>query len=201
MPGKIRIIKGKVVVEGSFTASEEGILRARHSSRRTFEFWRTHHRSLSCLLELSELEELSLINAKVEDPSALSGLKTLRTLRLNGVKVSAGLEFLAGLSQVETLHLLNMRGPLTLPDLGGLAALRTFRVWGCRGLADVSPLTGAPNLEEVELIDTGLEPDDLTALLEKPSVQYIHAQFRTKKHNDLFVERLNKLHKKRFREH
>lgn len=65
MPGNIRLIKGKVVIEDRFTSLEEGIVRARHRGKRAFEFWRTHHRSLSFLVELSDLEELSLINATV----------------------------------------------------------------------------------------------------------------------------------------
>ncbi|WP_437783601.1 hypothetical protein [Sorangium sp. So ce1097] len=200
MSKNIRIVKGKVVVEGKFTLLEEEVVRVKHRDRKIFEFWRTSHASLSFLKDLSGVEDLSFVNAKIEDPSALSCLSTLKRLFLNGVRVSSGFGFLATLGQLEELHLLNLKGELVLPDLEGLGSLRKFRVWGCKRFLDASVLKGVRDLEEVEFIDTAMGPDDLLVLFEKASVRYIDARFGTKRNNDVFSEYLVKFGKKQYRE-
>ncbi|WP_437857178.1 hypothetical protein [Sorangium sp. So ce363] len=192
-------MKGKVVVEDKFASLEEEVIKAKYGSKRVFEFWRTNHVSLSFLTGLSDIEDLSLINAKIEDPSALSCLTTLKRLFLNGVKVSSGFGFLSGLSQIEELYLLNLKGELALPSLKGLDSLKTFRVWGCKRFSDVSVLEEAQGLEEVEFVDTAMEPDDLLVLFEKASIKYINSQFRAKKQNDVFSEYLVKFNKNQYR--
>ncbi|KYF53237.1 hypothetical protein BE08_22850 [Sorangium cellulosum] len=179
---------------------EEEVVRARYRDRKIFEFWRTSHASLLFLKDLSDVEDLSFVNAKIEDASALSCLSTLKRLFLNGVRVSSGFGFLATLDQIEELHLLNLRGELVLPDLGGLGSLRRFRVWGCKRFSDASVLKGVRDLEEVELVDTALGPDDLLVLFEKASVKYIDSRFGTKRHNDAFSEYLVKFNKKQYRD-
>ena len=137
---------------------------------------------------------------KVADPRALAEIGTLRRLFLNGFTSAAGWGFLADLTQIEELHILNTRGALVLPDLQRLDHLRTFRIWGCKGLSDLSILTDVPHLEEVELVDTALAPDDLLPLLEKPSIAYLSATFATKRDTDRFDEYLDTYGKRAFRE-
>ncbi|WP_437991875.1 hypothetical protein [Sorangium sp. So ce145] len=193
-------MKGKVVVEDKFTSLEEEVIKARYGSKSVFEFWRTNHASLSFLKELSGIEDLSFVNAKIEDPSSLSCLTTLKRLFLNGVKVSSGFGFLSDLSRVEELHLLNMKGELALPSLEGLGSLKSFRVWGCKRFSDASALKEVRGLEEVEFIDTAMEPDDLLVLFEKASIKYIDSRFRTKRQNDVFSEYLVKFNKSQYRD-
>ncbi|WP_438019318.1 hypothetical protein WMF18_09710 [Sorangium sp. So ce315] len=200
MSKNIRVVKGKVVVEGKFTSLEEEVVRARYRDRKVFEFWRTSHASLSFLKDLADVEGLSFVNAKIEDPSALSCLSSLKKLFLNGVRVSSGFGFLATLGQIEELYLLNLKGELVLPDLEGLGSLRKFRVWGCKRFSDASVLKGVRDLEEVEFVDAGMVPDDLLVLFEKASIKYINCRFGTKRHNDAFSEYLVKFGKKQYRE-
>ncbi|WP_437638390.1 hypothetical protein [Sorangium sp. So ce854] len=200
MPKNVRVVKGKVVVEGEFASLEEEVVRARYRDRKIFEFWRTSHASLSFLKDLDGVEELSFVNAKIEDPSALSCVSTLRKLFLNGVRVGSGFGFLAMLDQIEELYLLNLKGELALPDLGRLGSLRKFWVWGCKRFLDASVLKEVRDLEEVEFIDTAMGPDDLLVLFEKASVKYINARFGTKRHNDVFSEYLVKFNKKQYRD-
>ena len=63
-------------------------------------------------------------------------------------------------------------------------------MWGCKGFADASILAAVPNLEEVALVDTGLEPDQLEPIVAKPSVQYVSARFGAKSLNERFDELL-----------
>ncbi|WP_434046605.1 MULTISPECIES: hypothetical protein [Sorangium] len=200
MSKNISIVKGKVVVEGKFTSLEEEVVRAKCRGRKILEFWRTSHASLSFLRGLIGVEELSFVNAKIEDPSALSCLSTLKRLFLNGVRVRSGFGFLATLEQIEELHLLNLKGELVLPDLEGLDSLRKFCVWGCKGFSDASVLKGVRHLEEVEFIDTAMGPDDLLVLFEKASIKCVDSRFRTKRHNDTFSEYLVKFNKRQYRD-
>ena len=124
----------------------------------------------------------------------------MRSLFINTSAIAAGFDFLADLAQVEELHLLNHRGPLTLPALEGMAALKRFRVWGCKGFTDISVLAEVPQLEEVELIDAGLEPEDLKPLITKPTIRYVNAQFATQSRNAHFTELLAKYGKGKYPE-
>jgi len=117
----MRVVKGTVVVEGTFSESD---LVRRHASRREFELWRMRLASLAFLTDLPAIERLGLINVKVADPRALAELGTLRNLFLNGFTSASGWGFLAELAQIEELHILNTRGPLVLPDLRRLDHLR-----------------------------------------------------------------------------
>lgn len=61
-----------------------------------------------------------------------------------------------------------------------------------KDFSDVSILKETKNLEEVELVGTALEPDDLLPLFERNSIKWISAQFKTKKQNDIFSGYLEK---------
>ena len=67
-------------------------------------------------------------------------------------------------------------------------------------LLDASILTEVPHLEEVQLVDTALTPDDLLPLLEKPSVAYLSSSFGTRRQADLFDGYLDRYGKKAHRE-
>ncbi len=200
MSKNISLLKGKVVIEGKLSEPEQEFLIEKYKSKKVFEIWRTQFKSLTFLKDLLKMESLSLINTKVEDPQALSEIGSLKNLFLNEFKPGSGWNFLANLSQIEELQILNTRGELALPDLRKLDHLKTFRIWGCKGFVDISILKNTPNLEEVELVDTGLTPEKLLPLLEKPSVKYLSSSFNTKKDNELFQEYLDKYGKKSFRE-
>lgn len=200
MTKNVSLLKGKVVVQDKFSSAEEEILNKKYKGKTVFEFWRTSHQSLCFLESMENIESLSLINTKIDDATALADLNTLNHLFLNGIKLKSGWDFLADLKQIRELHILNIKGELTLPNLAKLDSLNTFRIWGCKGLGDVSFLLGVPKLEEIELIDTALQPDDLLGLLAKPSVRYVNARFNTKKNNDLFLEYLQKFNKKQYRD-
>jgi hypothetical protein len=200
MSKNISLLKGKVVIEGKLSEPEQEFLIEKYKSKKVFEVWRTQLKSLTFLKDLPKMESLSLINTKVEDPQALSEIGSLKNLFLNEFKPGSGWNFLADLSQIEELQILNTRGELALPDLQKLDHLKIFRLWGCKGFVDISILENTPNLEELELVDTGLTPEKLLPLLEKPSVKYLSASFSTKKDNELFQEYLARHGKKAFRE-
>jgi hypothetical protein len=165
MSKKINLLKGKVVIEGELLESEQELLVKKYKSKKIFELWRAQYPSLVFLKNLPCLENLSLINVKVDDASALPEMSTLKNLFINGAKFGCGWGFLADLTQIEELHILNLRGEFVLPDLGELDQLKVFRIWGCKGLSDISVLKNVRQLEEVDLVDTGLTPDNLLPLL------------------------------------
>lgn len=200
MSKTISLLKGKVIIEGKFAEQEQELLIEKYKSKKVFEFWRTQLKSLTFLKDLPNLEDLGLINVKVDDINALSEVNTLKRLFLNELKLNSGWGFLQNLTQIEELHILNIKGELTLPDLQKLDHLKTFRLWGCKGLADISILEKIPNLEEVELVDTALTLENLLPLFEKPSIKYLSSSFSKKKDKELFKEYLNKYGKKAYRE-
>jgi hypothetical protein len=200
MSKNISLLKGKVVVEGKFSEPEQELLITKYKSKKVFEFWRVQLKSLTFLKEFPNIESLSLINVKAEDLNTLAQIGTLKKLFLNELKPASGWNFLAHLIQIEDLHILNTRGEFILPDLHKLDHLKTFRIFGCKGLADISMLKNAQNLEEVELVDTALTPENLLPIFENPSVKYLSSSFNTKKDNELFQMYLAKYGKKAFRD-
>lgn len=200
MSATAKILKGTVSIEGQLSRANEAALAKKYAGKTSFNLRRMKLESLSFLGAFEGIRDLSFVNVKVADASALTELGALERLFLNGVTVGAGFGFLSKLAALEELHLLNLRGPLELPSLTDLGALTKFRVWGCKGFSDLSILQEVPNLEELELVDTALEPDDLLPLLGKTSVRFVAAQFKTKKHNDVFSEHLTKFGKTRYRE-
>lgn len=200
MPNNFRSIKGKVVIEDQFTLLEEEIVKTRYKNKKAFEFWRMNLKSLDFLKDLHAVEDLGLINVKIENAAALGDINTLKKLFLNQVRPASGWDFLAQLSQIGQLHLLNIRGSLTLPGFENLTSLKAFHVWGCKGFADISILKDTRNLEEVKFVGTALEPDDLLPLFERDSIKFVSAQFKTKQQNDIFLEYLEKYKKKQYPE-
>ena len=200
MSKNISLLKGKVVIEGKLSESDQEFLIEKYKSKKVFELWRAQLKSLSFLKNLPKIESLSLINTKVEDPDALSEIGSLGNLFLNELKPGSGWGFLANLTQIEELHILNIKGELILPDLHKLNHLKAFRIWGCKGFADISILKNTLKLEEVELVDTALTPEKLLPLFEKPSIKYLSSSFSTKKENELFQEYLDRYGKKAYRE-
>lgn len=59
MSKNIGLLKGKVVIEGQFSESEQELLIKKYKSKTEFEFWRTKHKSLTFLKGLPELRELN----------------------------------------------------------------------------------------------------------------------------------------------
>jgi hypothetical protein len=112
--------------------------------------------------------QTSLQTLALEDCPTLTGLDDLPpldglgVLRLTGSSLTSGLADLVGRApNVQSLHVnhsswVDDLSPLTGLDLTGLG------LWGCRGVTDFSPLAKLPDLDFLDLEDTGI--DDLGPL-------------------------------------
>ncbi len=106
-------------------------------------------RDLTGLESATNLRWLDLLENSISDLSPLSGLTGLESLKLEHNNVTE-LSPLSGLAQLEYLSL--SRSNVTdLSPLRDLHALRTLSIYDADALADISPLSGLPNLRSLLL--------------------------------------------------
>lgn len=194
----VKVVKGAVVVEGDVSADIVPLLIAKAKTRTRLEIWRASLPDMDFLSDLTTIEHLSIVHCKVVDSSALPDAGSIRSLFINGSTFRQGLGFIASMEGLEALHLLNLRGSVTVPELSTLARLVSVRVWGCSGLTDVRALATAPNLRDVALVATGLEPESLMPLLRHPTLVSLDSQFATQAKQRTYTGLLAEFEKTRF---
>lgn len=182
----VKIRKGIVVVEEGFTLDQLPLLRAKARNRVELELWRLSLTDLEFLVEFVGLTDVKIYYCKIDDASALRDLPALRSLFINGARFKSGLDFLGNLPVLEELDLLNFRGTFTVPSLSGLGKLSRFRAWGCKGFTDVAAVAAAPNIDQVNLVDTNLEPDSLMPLLQHDTLSALTVTFATQAKTRVF---------------
>ena len=194
----VKVVKGTVVVEGDVSADIVPLLIAKAKNRTRLEIWRASLPDMDLLSDLITIEHLSIVNCKVVDSSALPRVCSIRSLFINGSTFRQGLGFIASMEGLEALHLLNLRGSVTVPELSTLARLVSVRVWGCSGLTDLRALATAPNLRDVALVATGLEPESLLPLFRHPTLVSLDSQFATQAKQRTYTGLLAEFGKTRF---
>jgi len=127
--------------------------------------------SLEPLRGLTALKNLYLLGCTgVTSLEPLHGLTALKSLNLSGCAGVTSLEPLQGLTALRDLSFSGCTGVTSLEPLQGLAVLWFVDLSGCAGVTDLRPLVRLPNLREVYLKGSGVDPRNIPAeLLEKTS--------------------------------
>lgn len=127
---------------------------------------------LEILRPLEQLEALDLKLGGTTNLEPLSAIGRLKYLELWQIRGFSDLTPVAGLTTLEYLFLQSLRRVEVLPDLSRLINLRCVWIETMKGLTDLAPLTTAPVLEDVGLIDMGhLPADAVSPLLECPRLK------------------------------
>ena len=92
---------------------------------------------------------------------------------------------------MEELSLVNLPKLERLPELSGCNKLKKVLLWDCKRLADIQALAAAPNLQQLDIVDTPHQPDDLEFLMKLDNIKYIDGQFGSNKANKRFEELLS----------
>lgn len=150
----------------------------------------TKHADLEFLKLMPNLEVLELYTTTIENYGVLNKIGTLRELFLNNIRQHEDLSFISSLSQIEKLSLLNLRQLEKLPDLSRCKRLKKVFLWDCKKLKDIQALAAVPNLEQLDIVDTPQQPDDLEFLMRMDNIKYIDGQFGSNKANKRFEELL-----------
>lgn len=164
-------------------------------------------RGLAVVAKLRSLVDLSLRSITLPDLSLLTALSRLRLLdiKLGGTK---DLSLLPEIGRIEYLELWLIRGlsdlsPIEdmrhlrylflqalkqvdrLPSLSALAQLRGVHLETMKGLTDFAPLSTAPALEELWLVDLPqLTPERLECLVGHPTLQRLRVGTGSVKRNE-----------------
>ena len=150
----------------------------------------TKHADLEFLKLMPNLEELELYTTTIENYQAVQETGSLRKLLLNNIRQYEDLSFISPLTQIEKISLLNLKKLEKLPDISNCKKLRHIFLWDCKKLSDISSLASAPCLEQLDIVDTPHQPDDLEFLMKLENIKYIDGQFGSNKVNKRFEELL-----------
>lgn len=193
MAKKVRQV---ILIKDVFDTKEIAKIK-RYKNYSVLSLWRTKHPDLEFLKLMPGLEELGLYRTSIENYQALQEIGNLRKLFLNGITKHENLSFISPLSQIKELSLLYLPKLEKLPDLSACTGLKSVLLWNCKRLADIEALAAAPNLEQLNFVDTPHQPDDLEFLIKLDNIKYIDGQFGSIKANKRFEELLSQYGKKR----
>lgn len=130
--------------------------------------------NLEILRPLEQLEALDLKLGGTTNLEPLSSIGRLKYVELWQIRGFADLTPVSELTTLEYLFLQSLRRVETLPDLSRLINLGCVWIETMKGLTDLAPLTTAPALEDVGLIDMGHLPvDALAPLLNCPQLKTV----------------------------
>lgn len=184
MTKKVRQV---ILIKDVFGAKEIAKIK-RYKNYPVLSLTLTKHPDLEFLKLMPELQVLELYTTTIDNYDALNEINTLRELLLNNTRQHEDLSFIGSLSQIEKLSLLNLRQLEKLPDLSGCKGLKRVFLWDCKKLKDIQALATAPNLEQLGIVDTPHQPDDLEFLMKLENIKYIDGQFGSNKANKRFEE-------------
>lgn len=139
---------------------------------------------LAFLRRLPQLWSLDLKLGSASDLSALEGLEELKYLELWQIKGLADTSFISTLTGLEALFLQSLRRVTQLPDFSPLERLRRIHLDNMKGITDITPVLGAPALEEFICVSiANLQPQDFAALLERGQLKSARFGFSSGKKN------------------
>jgi hypothetical protein len=141
---------------------------------------------LSVLLPLGGLRALEITLGGTKDLSLLPSIGRLEYLELWMVKGLTDLSALGRLPHLRYLSLGALRRVEELPDLSMNVEMRRASLQTMKGLRNLRPLTTAPALEQLFLIDMGhLQPEDLRCLVGLPRLKGVTALLGSDRKNQV----------------
>ncbi len=171
----------------------------KHKTCPEIALWNTRHDDLRFLSLLSSLISLEMYGVNVKDYGALQKLP-IQKLFLNRVTPHQDLSFISQMKKLQELSLLYLPKLEVFPDLSQCKHLKKITLWNCKRLKYIESLKFIPKLQEITLIDTPQEPNDLVFLMECKQVRYISSQFGNNKSNKHFDDLLKKYKKRPLKE-
>lgn len=132
-----------------------------------------HITDITGLEYCKNLEDLSITNGKVSNISPLTALKKLRRLNLSS---NYGLNDISVLSNLTNLTHLNLSFN-RINDISGLAnftKLKQLDIANNHGLEDFSVLSKLNQLEILNLAESGIDNDDLSAIVDLISLKELY---------------------------
>lgn len=149
--------------------------------------------NLDFLLNLKNLNSIRLYNCKINDYSALSGLKKLTDIFINGVKsTEIDFSFLSEIQSLETIGIGYVFHFKSFPDLSLCTNLKRVTLFNCKNLVDISNVELIPSLESFGIVATPIKPLDLEFLMKKKSLKSMSGAFGRVKDDKLFHDLLEK---------
>lgn len=140
---------------------------------------------LELLLPLTGLLALDIKLGGTKDLSLLPSIGRLQYLELWMIKGLTDVSSIGRLPNLRYLFLQALRRVEVLPDLSLDVELRRVHLETMRGLRDLRPLTTAPALEQLLLVDIShLQPEDLRCLVGLPNLKGIGVGLGSKRKND-----------------
>lgn len=172
----------------------------KHKRATIISLCRIKHPDLNFLEILSKLKAVEFYSTKVDNFDALTRIETLESVFLNGISNHEDLSFLSKLTQLTELDLLYLPKLEKFPDLSNCKKLKRIRIWNCKRLIDIKNLSLIPNLEEICIVETPQNPNDLEFLIQSSNIKYIAAQFGGVKINNQFEDLLIKYGKTQYKD-
>lgn len=191
-------IKNRILIERRLGVIEIAQIK-KHKNCPEIALWKTKHKDLNFLELLVKLKSVEFYASYIDNYDALTRINTLECLFLNGVKNLEDLSFINQLTQIRELDLLYLPKSEKVPDLSNCKKLTKIKLYNCKRLADIDNLRLIPSLEEIDILGTPQNPDDLEFLIKLENVKYITAEFGSNKVNKQFDDLLTKYGKTRYR--
>jgi hypothetical protein len=127
---------------------------------------------------LTNLEELYIASSPVRDLSGLGSLKRLRVLGLYYLTKLETLRGIEGLTALEKLDINTCRKIGSIEEVSSLSGLKDLTLDNCGDIATLRPLEGLPNLKAVGFPDsTNIVDGDMTPL-ERPGLEVFGFKYR-----------------------
>lgn len=149
-------------------------------------------RDLSVFMEMTRLEELSLIQTNI---TSLSGVETLEDLRFLTIAYAPKLKSLSALAdhnmQIRELDLGKVKNIGSYNPIASLKYLRLLRVSSCAPMRDLKWMTGMKRLDFFSFVDTNVVDGNLSPLLHLAALRYVGTMDR--RHYNYTMDRLNEL--------
>jgi len=140
--------------------------------------------SLSMLIPLTSLEILELKLGGTTNLTDLGKLKSLKALEIWQVRGLSDLGELSNCNEIQFLYLQNLSRVERLPSFRNLKNLRRVFIDGLKGLKSLAPLTDAPAIKELLVLNgNNFQPSDFGCFLNSPSIKVIVAKLGSLKKN------------------
>lgn len=191
-------VKNKIIIEKRLSDIEIAQI-TKHKSCTAIALWHMKQKDLNFLEILTKLTSVEIYASQIDSFEALTKISTLEHVFLNEIKNHGDLSFLNQLTQIRVLDLLYLPKLEKFPDLSDCKKLEKVKLYSCKNLTDIDNIKRISSIEEIEVLGTPHEPNDLEFLIALTNVKYITAQFGSNKANKQFDDLLTKYGKTRYR--
>lgn len=128
-------------------------------------------RTFEDFARLTNLEQLTILGAPLENVEGIGGLKNLTYLRIGNMYRLQSIQGLEGAEHLRELWIQDARHLTSLEGVEKLKELRRLQLDNCRRIESLKPLERLPSLNTVVLIESNVVDGDMTPLLTLPALR------------------------------